>query len=520
MRVAIYTRESTEEQAVHGYSLAEQRKACSERAAELGAAEIMQFADEGVSGAALDRPGLTALREAVDSGMVNTVILRDPDRLSRRLSHQLLLSEEFEKAGVQLEFLDFEWKTTPEGRLFYSIKGAIAEYEREKIRERVTRGKLQKARQGGIPVNFDVYGYRYNPATGKVSLDEEEAAVVRKMFQWFISEDIGISRIASRLNEMQIPTRRRAGQWHRQVVRQVLVNPVFKGDWKYGKKDWHTGLSRSPESVITIPVPAIIDQTTWEMTQDKMHSIQRFSSKKGKHKYLLTGLLTCADCGNTMGGSYIRWWGKAARRYTCRRSGSASPNKGCSPSKAILADLLEGAIWSQVKLLLWDPVAVAREVAAKLPRRSDFQREVESINRRLSKLEKGKMALVDALAMGLLELDEQTEARLADLKRSVERLNDRKGELEALLAGAGDLSTEMNELYERAVSLLTRLDEMEFEDKRALVRAMVSQINVAGRHKKGEATKSMEGIAVSVYIKAEEPGPIPGHTNVSRQILS
>ncbi|HBG22526.1 MAG TPA: serine recombinase, partial [Peptococcaceae bacterium] len=79
------------------------------------------------------------------------------------------------------------------------------------------------------------------------------------------------------------PTRRRAGQWHRQVVRQVLVNPVFKGDWKYGKKDWHTGLSRSPESVITIPVPAIIDQTTWEMTQDKMHSIQRFSSKKGKH---------------------------------------------------------------------------------------------------------------------------------------------------------------------------------------------------------------------------------------------
>ena len=92
--------------------------------------------------------------------------------------------------------------------------------------------------------------------------------------------------------------------------------------------------------------------------------------------------------------------------------------------------------------------------------------------------------------------------------------------MEALLASAGNLSTEMNELYERAVSLLTRLDEMEFEDKRALVRAMVSQINVAGRHKKGEATKSMEGIAVSVYIKAEEPGPIPGHTNVSRQILS
>lgn len=516
MRAAIYTRVSTEEQAIHGYSLAEQRKACGERAVELGAAEIMQFADEGVSGAALDRPGLTALREAVEAGLINTVILRDPDRLSRKLSHQLLLSEEFETAGVRLEFLDFEWKTTPEGRLFYSIKGAVAEYEREKIRERVTRGKLQKARQGGIPVNFDVYGYRYDPATGKVSLDEEEAAVVHKMFQWFINEDLGISGIASRLNEMQIPTRRRAAQWHRQVIRQVLGNPVFKGDWKYGKKDWQTGLSRPPESVITIPVPAIIDQTTWEITQDKMHSMRRFSAKKGKHKYLLTGLLTCADCGNTMGGSYIRWWGKAACRYTCRRSGSASPKKGCSPSKAILADPLEGAVWSQVKELLWDPAAVAKELTAKLPKRSDYQREMGSINRRLSKLEKGKLALVDALAMGLLELDEQTKARLEDVKRSVERLVDRKGELEALLAGGEEPSTEMNELYERSASLLSRLDDLEFEDQRALIRAVVSEIIIAGRHQKGAAAKSMEGIAVSVYIKAEE------HclTNVSRQILS
>ncbi|MEG3067983.1 MAG: recombinase family protein [Syntrophaceticus schinkii] len=149
MRAAIYVRVSTEEQAVHGYSLAEQREACSQRAAELGAVEILLFADEGASGATLDRPGLDALREAVRMGTVNTLVLRDPDRLSRRLAHQLYLSEEFEKAGVQLEFLDFEWKTTPEGRLFYAIKGAIAEYEREKIRERVTRGKLQKPRGRG-----------------------------------------------------------------------------------------------------------------------------------------------------------------------------------------------------------------------------------------------------------------------------------------------------------------------------------------------------------------------------------
>jgi site-specific DNA recombinase len=177
---------------------------------------------------------------------------------------------------------------------------------------------------------------------------------------------------------------------------------------------------------------------------------------------------------------------------------------------------LEGAVWSQVKVLLWDPAAVAREMAVKLPGGSDFQQEVESINRRLGKLEKGRMAIVDGLAMGLLELNEKTEASLADLKRSQERLNDRKRELEALLAGAGNLSTEMNELYEKAVSLLTRIDDLEFEDKRTLIRTLVSQITVAGRHKKGKASKSLDGVAVSLFIKGEKPVP----ANISRQNLS
>ena len=113
MRAAVYIRVSTEEQAVHGYSLSEQKEACCKRAKELGADEVLVFADEGVSGAVLDRPGLNALRDAVDSGQVECIILRDPDRLSRKLAHQLFLSEEFEKAGVRLEFLDFEGKTTP-----------------------------------------------------------------------------------------------------------------------------------------------------------------------------------------------------------------------------------------------------------------------------------------------------------------------------------------------------------------------------------------------------------------------
>ena len=154
MRAAVYARVSTEEQAQHGYSLAEQKDSCKQRAKELGATEILEFADEGISGATLDRPGLEGLRDSIKEGIIDLIVLRDPDRLSRKLAHQLILTEEFEKAGVRLEFLDFTWQDSPEGKLFYNLKGAVAEYEREKIKERMIRGKNQKARQGGIPTNF------------------------------------------------------------------------------------------------------------------------------------------------------------------------------------------------------------------------------------------------------------------------------------------------------------------------------------------------------------------------------
>ncbi len=495
MRAAVYIRVSTEEQAVHGYSLSEQKEACCKRAKELGADEVLVFADEGVSGAVLDRPGLNALRDAVDSGQVECIILRDPDRLSRKLAHQLFLSEEFEKAGVRLEFLDFEWKTTPEGRLFYSIKGAIAEYEREKIRERVTRGKLQKARQGGIPVNFDVYGYRYDPATGEVSLDEDEADVVRRIFRWFTQEEIGIAGVANRLNELKVPTRRGKDFWHRQVVKQILSNPVFKGEWQYGKK-------RPPEEVITIPVPAIVDRETWQHAQDKLHSIQRKWSKKGS-SYLLSGLLICADCGNTMGGAYLNWWGKGRRCYTCRRSRAVSQKQGCRPAKTVAADLLERSVWEQVKVFFCDPLAIAREAAAASCI-DELKREYDLLTKRLSKIEKGRIAVTSALAAGLLELDEETRQRLLTIKSREERLKKRKLELEQQLDNAEKTMTE-KELQRLAKQLLEGLDQLSFQEKNFLLRALIAQIMVKGRPEPGSAGRNLSSMLLTIVLKAD-PG--------------
>lgn len=500
MHAAIYVRVSTDDQARHGYSLAEQKEACRQRAVSLGASSIMEYVDEGISGSLLDRPGLDSLREAVKNGQVDVIIVRDPDRLSRKLAHQLLVTEEFEKAGVRLEFLDFDWKDTPEGRLFYSIRGAIAEYEREKIRDRMVRGKNQKARQGGVPIGFYTYGYSYDPETGKVYVNENEASVVKDIFTWFIAEDIGMNGIAKRLNVAGTPTRKGKGVWHRNVIRQILVNPAYKGHWRY--KEY------------IIQVPALVETEVWKKAQRKLKEARRLWAGLGRNEYLLSGIISCSECGNTMTGVFARWWGKKERRYTCRKSSQGAKNTGCDPMKAVPASVIEEAVWEQVCAWLDDPDTLAREAAGDGQREEELNRELERVEKHLADVEKGREAVLNALASGLFELDGKTRGKLVDLKRRKERLEDRKRELEIFLQGSRRHVSGLEELRSLAKEVLSRLDTLEFQEKKALVRALVSQVVVSGRGKQGGHGLRDVGVTILARLPEQEVGSI--FANVTR----
>ena len=149
MLVALYARVSTERQ--------ERQETIDSQLAALRAWAAAQghpvsdehvFRDEGHSGSRLDRPGLDALRDAVRDGVVGTVVVLTPDRLARKYAYQVLLLEEFRRAGAEVMFLQHPISDDPNDQLLLQIQGAIAEYERAVLGERFRRGKLQKARDG------------------------------------------------------------------------------------------------------------------------------------------------------------------------------------------------------------------------------------------------------------------------------------------------------------------------------------------------------------------------------------
>src|SRR5690349_19685464 len=189
MRAALYARVSTERQE-RQQTIDSQLTALRGWAAAAGfqVAEEHIFRDEGYSGARLDRPGLDALRDAVQDGAVEHLAVLSPDRLARRYAYQVLLLEEFRKAGCQVTFLQHPISDNPNDQLLLQIQGAIAEYERAVMGERFRRGKLQKAREGHYQCGRAPYGYRYVPrqdtVPGHLVVDEGEAELVRMIYGW------------------------------------------------------------------------------------------------------------------------------------------------------------------------------------------------------------------------------------------------------------------------------------------------------------------------------------------------
>src|SRR2546430_4822600 len=188
MRVAVYGRVSTARQA-QAQTIEQQldrlRAAVAGHGWELDEQHV--YRDDGYSGASLGRPGLDRLRDHAAVAELDLVLVTAPDRLARNYVHQVLLIDELAGQGCQVEFLDRPMSQDPHDQLLLQIRGAVAEYERTLITERMRRGRLAKLRAGTLlPWTTPPFGYRLDPERPRqasaVRVDPTEAVPVSQLF--------------------------------------------------------------------------------------------------------------------------------------------------------------------------------------------------------------------------------------------------------------------------------------------------------------------------------------------------
>lgn len=488
--IGIYARVSTDEQAQKGYSLQDQIKSCRKKA---NSDNVKEYIDDGISGEILDRPALTALRNDVKEGIIKKVICLDPDRLSRKLMNQLIITDEFDKMGVELVFVNGDYAKTPEGQLFLSLRGAISEFEKAKMNERMSRGRREKARQGKIVKDPKVYGYDYDPETEQLVINEEEAEVVRLIFDLFTKpNDLvkGINGIAHYLTSLGIKTKKGKSVWHRQVVRQILMNPVYKGEFYHNKwncegvyatrqsgKSVSAGL-RPKKDWIKIQCLAIVNETTFNHAQQLLEESRRRWSKKSKRKYLLSGLLRCGSCGNTMTGRNQKSWGKYVPEYSDRKNYSGAKHSGCG--RRVKCEEIDRYVWNQILTWLNNPEKIALAATSDQNDLLDLdENRLQSLEKKLENVRKGISKLLGLYATGEIKSLDKIKSEINKLEDQEAQLQKQLNQIKEKQKNAAEIQYTEDLIKEAANYYLSKgQNELTFEDKYSLIHQIVKEIIV------------------------------------------
>ena len=239
VRVAIYTRVSTEDQAKEGFSLDAQldklRSYCKARDWVMGG----EYIDDGHSGRTIKRPAYIRMMGEMDKW--DTLLVIKMDRIHRNSKNFMTMMEYLKKEEKEFVSMSESLDTsTAMGRFVMDIIQRIAQLESEQIGERVYIGMEQKAKTSGGVLGFNIpYGYFYSD--GFLSINREETIVVENIYTWY-KNGRSMGEIAEMLNEAKVPTKK-GGVWAKKTISTILKNPLYCGylHWQeYVYRSGHT----------------------------------------------------------------------------------------------------------------------------------------------------------------------------------------------------------------------------------------------------------------------------------------
>ncbi|HXS95065.1 MAG TPA: recombinase family protein [Candidatus Limnocylindrales bacterium] len=419
-RVAIYARVSSDEQR-EGQTIDSQVAELERFARDKGWEIVGIYKDDGFSGALLSRPDLDRLRDDAGRGSFDAVVFNDVDRLARDVTHLGVIKRDLERHRVQVIFRKLPAEASPVQNLMVNVLGSFAEFERELIIDRTRRGRrhkieVRKQFLGCLPP----YGFRYVPkdrlagTDGRLEVNPEEAAVVRKIFAWVADEGLSARKVLARLNSQKVPPRKGQPTWAKSSILRILHSEVYAGVWHYNKfqsteppeHDRRQGYRRHLKSVlrqrpraewIALELPEqlrLISRQQWQRAQQQLVANSIFSPRYGKHLYVLKGLVRCGGCH----GQYV---GEPCHRkyyYRCSRR--------CKRYPMISETILNQTVWQAVEGVILRPEViadgVARRKAAETMRRAKRGAERAEAEQALRQIEAEEARLLEVYRLGII----------------------------------------------------------------------------------------------------------------------
>ena len=420
MKIAAYCRVSTEKEAQID-SLEKQIEFFNEFTKKNGYELYKLYADEGISGKQIKhRKQFQQMMIDAKAKKFDKVVVKDVSRFARNTVDLLQSVRELKSYGVQVDFLNNGEVMEGGSEFILTILGAMAQQESANMSKRVKFGKDITAKKGRVP-NL-VFGYDKIPDERyTLKINEEEAKIVKEIFESYVYKGIGTTKIAWNLNDRGIRTKKTKSKWVQTSIVRMLKNPIYTGrvtNKKSEVTDFITGTRKElPEEewiVVEKPKMRIISDELFNRAQELLtQRSQEFklNNKREKTEYVFSTLIYCKHCGYSFrrikrkytqdGPEYIRW--------VCSGRNSMGVNH-CPNTTVIDEDELLNAIKIYLKSIIKNKKdfmkAVEKEFEKITKLRENNERSEESLLKEIEKVTVKKQKYMEMFQNEIINIQE------------------------------------------------------------------------------------------------------------------
>ena len=476
MNIAAYCRVSTDKEDQLN-SLETQKEFFLEYTKRTGNNLIKLYADEGISGTKIkNRKEFQRMLADAEKGLFDMVVVKDISRFARNTVDLLQSVRRLKALGIETQFLTANMTSMGNSEFVLTIFGALAQEESANTSKRIKFGKKMNAEKGRVP-NI-VYGY--DKTIGdyfNLSINEEEAKVIRQMYKWYTEEGFGGAKIANMLNERGVKTKR-GNNWSQNSVCRILTNEIYTGKIINGKEevsDFLTGQRKEKDEsewLVTIrPELRIIDDEIFDRAQEILkgrHDSFKMTRERQSNKHLFSTLIKCKDCGWSFRRT-VRQYKNTYVRWVCSghngRGADSCPNAITVDEEELIQVLQEyfQDVLSKKKKVIDHVIKEFQRVYKAKDENVEYEKE---LNAELSRLRKAREKYMDMYTDDLISREELNE-KIGGMRKEIDRLENElkmvsynltKGEqLEAILNSTFKEMEDITDVHEMTNTQLKRL---------------------------------------------------------------
>ena len=464
----IYTRVSTSMQ-VDGYSLDAQRDKLR-KYAEYEDMEIAgEYSDEGFSGKNIQgRLEFQRMLQDIQDGKdgVEYVLVFKLSRFGRNAADVLNSLQLMQDFGVNLICVEDGIDSSKDsGKLMISVLSAVAEIERENIRTQTMAGREQKAREGKWNGGFAPYGYRLE--NGELLIAEDEAEVIRVIFDRYIHSNDGVNGVAKYLNQHGYTKKLRQNGtlpgFSASFVKSIIDNPIYMGKIAYGRRRTEKKIGARNEMHVVaqseFPVyegqhNAIVSEEDWNLAHEKrkVNAYRREKVNDPEHAHILSGILKCPCCGKSLYGNVSKAHSKDKKTryyYYCKNTVTSTGHQ-CTFRQNIEQTEMNRMVASIVSAMVKDPrfaEAIKEKIGSAVDTGS-LEKQLGALQSQLRQALGTKSRLEKQ--MDSLDINDQYYNRkISDLQR---RYEDQYGRIDEIESQIDDVQNQIHIIRQEKIS--------------------------------------------------------------------